>query len=220
IGVEISGDVHGGPWGGTTRRGWWGRILTAVRVVGKRSGTRGGCAADDAALHVPGGGFGPTGVGGAAVIRRESRAVTGCVADDAALFGPTGVGRRRRGVIRRGGSRSAPAAQVLPAVDDLAEQLGGFLGVVGGAVGFAVAEGDPGGGAGPGQYRLAEGEAGEGGGVEAGEGVEGVALDAGPLAGGVDDAEVEVGVVGDDHRAGAVVFPHAFPHLVEDMVEG
>src|SRR5690606_11265936 len=126
IGVEISGDVHGGPWGGTTRRGWWGRILTAARVVGKRSGTRGGCAADDAALHVPGGGFGPTGVGGAAVIRRESRAVTGCVADDAALFGPTGVGRRRRSVNPRGGSRSEPAAQDLHA-DDVPDVLLGGL---------------------------------------------------------------------------------------------
>src|SRR5690606_14230287 len=82
-----------------------------------------------------------------------------------------------------------PAAHFLPAVDDAAEEFGGFLGVVARRVRFASVEVDAGGLAGFGQYGLPVGEPGQGGGVEAGERMERVALDAGAQHGGIQEAQ-------------------------------
>ena len=70
-----------------------------------------------------------------------------------------------------------PSPEFLPAVNYSAEQIGGFLRIVGRAVGFPIVERYSGGAARSGEHGLSVGKAGECRGIKAGEGVKGVALD-------------------------------------------
>src|SRR5690606_14212341 len=110
-----------------------------------------------------------------------------------------------------------PAAHFLPAVDDAAEQLGGFFRVVAGRVGFTSIEVDAGRLTGLGQYGLPVGEAGEGRRIEAGEGVEGIALDIAPGNRRVEKAQVEAAVVPDQNGALAACGFHRLAYATGDV---
>ena len=94
-------------------------------------------------------------------------------------------------------STTRRAAEVAPAVDDAAEELGGDFGVVDGGVRLLAIEVDAGALAGGGEHGVAVGEGAERDGVEHGKFVEVVGFDAVARARGLYEREVEKGVVAD-----------------------
>ncbi len=90
----------------------------------------------------------------------------------------------------------------MPGVDDGAEQLCGFFGIVNGGVGFAVIPLDTGGLYRFGEHRLTIDQSSQGDGVKGAEGVEGVTLEATALHCSIEEAEVEEGVM--SYQDGAV----------------
>src|SRR6185437_10835321 len=109
--------------------------------------------------------------------------------------------------------------QLAPAVDDVAEQHGGGFGIVDRRVRLAGVERATGGLHRLAQHGLAVGEAAQGGGIEAAEGVERVALVAGTAHRGIDETEIERGVVAHQDRTLAAVVAHGGAHRLEHVLQ-
>src|SRR3569623_3216984 len=87
------------------------------------------------------------------------------------------------------------AAEPLPEIDDVAKEVCSAFGVVQRGMRLALLPFEPGRLCGTRQYGLAEGEAAARGRVEGAEGVGGIAFDASARHGGIDEGDVEGGVV-------------------------
>src|SRR5690606_31899415 len=70
------------------------------------------------------------------------------------------------------------------------------------------------------EHGLAEGRAGQGGGVEAGKGMEGIALDPGALHRGIQERQVKGGVVPDQDRPAAAMRADRGSDLAEQALQG
>src|SRR5690554_1190399 len=90
--------------------------------------------------------------------------------------------------------RQSPAPKILVAIDDGAEELGSAFGIVARRVGFLIVELNPRCATGASQYSLAVGQSREAGGIEAGKGVEGIALDAAALNRSIQKAVIKGGI--------------------------
>ena len=94
----------------------------------------------------------------------------------------------------------------LEAVHDLAEEVGGLLGIVGRGMGRGAIPGQTHGFHRPGQHGLTHGHTTQGRGVEAGEGMEGIAFHAAAGHGSVQEVQIEESIVAHQHGAVAAIF--------------
>ncbi len=91
--------------------------------------------------------------------------------------------------------------KMAPAIDDIAKQGGGPFGIVGGRMRAVFVPVQPGCGDRAGEHGLAISQAAKRGGIKAAERVKGVALVAGAVDSGVEKAEIEMGIVANQHGA-------------------